>query len=171
MNHMESNPIVEKLQQEEAAAKAKAAFRYPFQIVYVYMDSENRDFPIYREVKEYCANNNLPFSTREYDHEKHSDDMFVKRLPAFHIYYKKGWQDTEYYDTNPVHKIQVLVWAYQDEERKKERLKIRRQEQWATFKENFNAVFTLDHFKRKPQLDKEASLTMKRQETESIAKN
>lgn len=168
---MESNPIVEQLQKEEAERKAKEAFRYPFQILYVYIDSENRDFPIYRHVKDYCSKNNLPFSTRQYDHEKYPDDMFIKRLPAFHIYYKKGWQDTEYYDTDPIHKIQVLVWAYQDEECKKERKRIRRQEQWNTMKENFNAVFTLDHFKRKPKLDIEASLSMKRIDDEKGTKN
>lgn len=163
---MQSNPIVEKQQQEEAEQKAKAAFRYPFKIIYLFIDAENRDFPIFHEVKDYCAKNNLTFSARQYDHEKYSDDMFVKRLPAFHIYFKNGWQDTEYYDSDPIRKIQNLVWAYQDEERAKERARIRRQERWNSFKENINGIFTWDHFKRKPHLDVEASLSMARVEIE-----
>jgi hypothetical protein len=159
---MQSNPIIEQQQRDESERRAKTAFRYPFQIVYIYLDAENRDFPIFHEVKEYCSNNNLIFTARQYEFEKYPDDMYIKRLPAVHIYYKKGWQDTQHYDTDPIHKIQVLVWAYQDEELKKERRRIRRQEQWDSLKENFNSIFTLEHFKRKPKLDIDASLSMKR---------
>ena len=156
---MNSNPIVEQQQQQEAEEKAKKAFRYPFHIVCVYLDSENNDFPIILDTRDYCNKNNLTFSARQYDFEKYGDDMFVKRLPAFHIYYKKGWQDTEHYDTDPIRKIQNLVWAYQDEMRAKERARIRRQERWDSFKENIQSVFSLDRFKKKPALILEESLS------------
>ena len=167
---MNSNPIVEQQQKEEAERRAKAAYRYPFNIVCVYMDADNNDFPIIIEVRDYCNKNNLIFTARQYDHERNADDMFVKRLPAFHMYYRKGWQDTEYYDTNPVHKIQTLVWAYQDEMRAKERARIRRQEQWESVKETVKNVFSLERFKKKPALDLNASLSHERDEKESTNK-
>jgi hypothetical protein len=156
---MNSNPIVEQQQKEEAERRAKAAYRYPFNIVCVYLDSDNNDFPIILDVRDYCNKNNLIFAARQYDHEKFGDDMFVKRLPAFHIYYKKGWQDCEYYDTDPIRKIQNLVWAYQDEMRARERARIKRQEQWDTMKETVKQVFSLERFKKKPALDLDASLS------------
>lgn len=161
---MNSNPIVEKQQQLEAEEKAKQAFRYPYHIVCVFEDSYNNDFPIILEVRDYCNKNNLTFSARQYDYEKHGDDMFIFRLPAFHIYYKKGYQETEHYDTNPVLKIQNLIWAYQDEMRAKERRRIRRQERWDSFKEGVQSTFSLERFKKKPALDPSASLSHKRDE-------
>ncbi len=164
---MLSNPIVEQLQEQRTEERRKQDFRYPFHIVCVYMDEDSNDFPIITEVKEYCARNNLTFMVRQYDIDRFDEDMFIKRLPAFHLFYKKYIQDTEYYDTNPVHKIQIAVWAYQDELRAKERARIRRQERWDTFKESIQSIFTLDHFKRKPALDPEASLSHARMTTPS----
>jgi hypothetical protein len=162
---MNSNPIVEKQQQEEQERRAKAAYRYPITIVCVYLDSDNNDFPIILETRDYCNKNNLIFTARQYDHEKNADDLGVKRLPAFHVYYKKGWQNTEYYDTNPIHKIQTVVWAYQDEMRAKERARIRRQERWDSFVEGMKSTFSLDRFKTKPALDLDASLSHERDST------
>jgi hypothetical protein len=159
---MNSNPIVEKQQQEEAERRTKAAFRYPFQIVCVYLPEDGYDFPIFHEVKKYCSENSLTFLARPYDHEKYADDMFIKRLLAFHIYYKKYIQETHYYDTDPIHKIQLVVWAYQDEEREKARARQRRQERWDSFVETVQGIFSLDRFKQKPALDLEASLSHKR---------
>ncbi len=137
-----------------------------FKIQCIYLPEDGCDFPIFHEVKNYCAKNNLIFSAREYDHERYSEDLFVKRLLAFHIYYKGYVQETHYYDTDPVHKIQLVVWAYQDVEREKARTRQKRQERWDKFKENWNNVFTLDHFKRKPALDKEASQSKARMNTD-----
>ena len=168
---MNSNPIVEKQQQDEAERRAKAAFRYPFQIICVYLPEDGYDFPIFHEVKKYCAENNLAFLARPYDHEKYEEDMYVKRLLAFHIMYKKYYQETHYYDTDPIHKIQVVVWAYQDEERAKARARQKRQEQWDSFVEGFQAVFSLDRFKKKPALDREASQSRTRFQVDEPTKN
>ena len=86
---MQSNPIVEKQKEEEAIQRAKEAYRYPYHIVCVYLDADNNDFPIILEVRDYCNKANLTFTARQYDYEKNPDDIFVHRLPAFHIYYKK----------------------------------------------------------------------------------
>jgi hypothetical protein len=156
---MQSNPIVEKQQEEEQERRLKAAYRYPFNIVCVFQDSDNNDFPIIRDVNTYCKNNNLTFLARQYDIDTYGEDMTIKRLPAFHIYYKKYIDGTEYYDSNPIYKIQTLVWAYEDEMREKERKKLHRQEQWASFVETLQSIVSLDRFKKKPALDLDASLS------------
>jgi UDP-N-acetylenolpyruvoylglucosamine reductase len=168
---MQSNPIVEKLQEEEVERRKKADYRYPYRIVCVFEDSDNNDFPIILEVRDYCNKNNLIFSAGQYDHEKYADDMFIKRLPAFHFMHKNYVQESHHYDENPVHKIQVMIWAYQDIQRAKERARIQRQERWDTFKETMGSIFTLDHFKRKPALEKGANLSHDRIKIEEEKKD
>lgn len=167
---MQSNPIVEKREAADAIARAKADYRYPFRIVCVYQDSYHNDFPIILDLRDYCNKNNLIFSARQYDSEKFEDDIPVRRLPAFHIYYKKYLDETTYYDMNPIHLIQVKVWAFQDEERAKERARQRRQERWEATKEAIKSVFSLDRFKKKAALDLDASLSHSRDEKDQRKK-
>ena len=155
---MESNPIVETLQAKEAERKANESFRYPFRVVGVYLDAANSDFPIFSEVKTYCDMLRLTYGTRPYDAEKYEEDVPVNRLPAFHVYSKGYVYETHYYDVDPGHKLQLLVWAYQDEEKRKERARMRRQARWDSFVGGLQSVFSLDRFKRKPALDLEKSL-------------
>jgi hypothetical protein len=156
---MQSNPIVESQQKEEQERRLREGFRYPFKIVCVYEDKENSDFPIIREVKDYSDQNNLTFLARQYDTEKYSDDILIKRLPAFHIYYKNYIDRTEYYNSDPIRNIQLLVWAYQDEMREKERRRIHRQEQWNSFVEGVHHVLSFEWMKKKPALIPEDSLS------------
>lgn len=167
---MESNPIVDRLREAEEEHRQKQAFRYPFKICCVYLPNDGYDFPIFHEVKQYCDKNNLTFYSREYSFGDFEEDMFVKRTLAFHIYYKGYVQETHYYDTDPVHKIQLVVWAYQDVEKEKARKRQQRQEQWDKFKDSWNSVFTLDHFKRKPALNLEASQSKTRMEVREKSK-
>ncbi len=162
---MESNPIVERQKEAEEEHRKKEAFRYPFKIVCVYLPGDGWDFPIFHEIKKYCSENHLTFSAREWDYERFPEDMFVARTLAFHIYHKNYVQETHYYDTNPLYKIQLVVWAYQDLEKEKARARQKRQEKWDKIKEGFNSVFTLDHFKRKPALDPEASQKKERMQS------
>ena len=155
---MLSNPIVERQQAEEAERRAKEAFRYPFRIVCVFLDSDNNDFPIIREMNEYCNKNNLIFVKRQYNIDKYQEDIFILRLPAFHIYHK-GYSDTTYFDTDPIRAVQLRVWEYQDKQRAKERAKQRRQEKWNAAVESVKGLFSLERFKRKPALDLDASLS------------
>ena len=161
---MNSNPIVERQREAEEEYRQKAAFRYPFKICCIYLPDDGTDFPIFYEVKRYCEQNNLTFYSREYSYGKYEEDMFVKRTLAFHIYYKSYVQETHYYDTDPVHKIQLVVWAYQDLEKEKARKRQERQERWDKFKEGWNSIFTFEHFKRKPALDLENSQSKARME-------
>lgn len=156
------NPIVEKNLKEEAEVRTRESFRYPFHIVCVFENSDNNDFPIIHEVRAYCLENHLTFAARQYDYEKYQEDITVARLPAFHILYKKCVIETHYFNTDPVHKIQIVVWAYQDEMRAKERARLRRQERWNSFVETFRETFSLDRFKKKPALDLDASLSRDR---------
>lgn len=159
---MESNPIVDRQIAAEEEYRKRLAFRYPFRIQCIYLPEDGHDFPVFHEVKKYCEENNLTFIAREYDHERYQEDIAIKRLLAFHIYYKGYVQETHYYDEDPVHKIQLVVWAYQDVEKEKAKALQRRQERWDKFKESLNNIFTLDHFKRKPALDRDASQNKKR---------
>lgn len=159
---MQSNPIAEQVQAEKAAQKAKDAYRYPFHVVCVYSDVESYDFPIVHEVNSYCAENHLTFMARCYDIDTHPEDMVINRLPAFHVSYKGNVQSTHYYDQDPVHKLNILRWAYDDEQRAKERVRLRRQQRWDAFKESVADVFRLDRFRPKPALDPTANLTRER---------
>jgi hypothetical protein len=151
---MESNPVVDAQVEAETRRRAAAAYRYPYRVVCVFLDAENSDFPIIQDVKAYCDVNNVTFFARQYNAEKYEEDVAIFRLPAFHIYHKKHVFETHYYDTNPVYKIQLVIWAYRDEERDRERARVRRQERWEAFK----ALFALERFKRRPALDLDASL-------------
>jgi hypothetical protein len=161
---MNSNPIVERQKAAEDEHRKSLTFRYPYRVCCVYLPDDGYDFPIFREMKQYCDGNNLVMYSRPYNIEKHEEDLFVKRTLAFHVYHKGYVQETHYYDENPVYKVQLLVWAYQDVEREKARARQRRQERWEKVKDGWNSIFTLDHFKRKPALDREASLTKDRME-------
>ncbi len=155
---MQSNPIVEKQEADERERREKEAFRYPFHICCVFMDSENNDFPVIIDVRDYCKKNNLTFKARQYDIDKFQEDTNIQRLPAFHIYYRKEFYETHYYNTDPIHKIQIVVWAFEDREREKEKLRQKRREQWNSMIVSLKTAFSLDHFKKKPALDLEASL-------------
>ena len=155
---MNSNPIVDQLQAAEEERRRHEEFRYPYHIVGVYLDEDSNDFPILKEVRDYCKENHLTYMMRQYDADKYQEDIEIHRLPAFHIYHKKYVYETHYYDKDPVYKIQLVIWAYQDREREKERARQRRQEQWDTFMESVQSVFSLERFKKKPALDLEASL-------------
>jgi len=156
---MESNPIVERQQQAEAEHRARESFRYPFRVVCIYHSSEDSDFPVVRDVRDYCMKNSLIFLSRQYDIDKYDEDMEIRRLPAFHVYYKGYVQERQYYDTDPIHKIQLLVWAFQDVERARERAKLRRREKWSNLAENIRSIFSLERFKKKPALDLDQSLS------------
>jgi hypothetical protein len=162
---MESNPMVERQKAAEEEHRKEKAFRYPYRICCVYIPDDGCDFPIFHDVKRFCEENALTFYSRPYDIDKYKqEDMVIKRLLAFHVYLKGYVQDTYYYDEDPVHKIQLIVWAYQDVEREKARARQRRQERWDTLKETLGSIFTLDHFKQKPALDREASQSKARLE-------
>jgi hypothetical protein len=120
----------------------------------VFHPEEGYDFPIVRDVRAHCDKTAIPFVVRGYAPSEREEDMPLQRLPAFHILFKGSIHETRYFDTDPIHTLQRLVWAYEDELKAKERARLRRLAQWEAFKD----VFSLDRFKRKPALDRDASL-------------
>lgn len=129
--------------------------RYPFQMMCVFHPEDGYDFPIVADVKRHCEETNIPFVVRGYAPYEREEDMALQRLPAFHVLYKGYIQETRYFDTGPIPTLQRLVWAYEDEQKAKERARLRRLERW----ESFKSVFSLERFKRKPALDRSASLS------------
>ena len=164
---MNSNPIVERLREAEEEFRRQETFRYPFHIVCVYEDEDSNDFPIILEVRDYCGKNNLTFMARQYNYDKYQDDLGIKRLPAFHIFHKKWIYETHHYDENPIHKIQLVVWAYQDQEKEKARKKQRRKENWDSAVSSVQDFFSLEWMKNKPSLNPEESLSHTRIESEN----
>jgi hypothetical protein len=64
-------------------------------------------------IRDYSHKMNIMFETRAYDSKKHSvDRCFVKNLPAFHIYIKKGYVETFYLDTHSIEVIDKTIKAY-----------------------------------------------------------
>lgn len=148
---MQSNPIIEKQEKLEAEQRARERFRYPYRVVCVYLDTYNSDFPIIHEVRDHCNQNSMIFTARAFDSDRYTEDEYVKRLPAFHVYYNGGIYETLYFDIDPVHKLKLIIWAYEDELLAKEKARIRRQERWEAFKSMFS-------FKKKTVLDLDMSL-------------
>lgn len=155
---MESNPIVEQRQREEAERRAKEDFRYPFRVVCVFEDADAKDFPIIHEMRDFCAKNNVIFVLRQYDIDRHSEDMVISRLPAFHVVSRGYVEETHYHDLNPVYKVLCRIWEHQDKEKAREQARRRRQENWNTFVAGVQSLLSLERFKRKPALNPEACL-------------
>jgi hypothetical protein len=127
---MQTNPILE--------ARA-ARENYPYRVVCVFLDAENNDFPIINEVMCYCCTNNLTFVAREYNPDKHPEDSSIERLPAFHIYQKSYVVETHYYDLDPVYKIQLMMWEFEDSERER----LARKERWNS---RIKSLFSFERF-------------------------
>lgn len=158
---MQSNPMVDILREKELERRAREAFRYPYRVVCVYLDRENADFPVITDTRAYCNKHNVVFTARQYDSEKYKDDIFINRLPAFHFYHKKGHIGIHHYDQNPVFKLQCEIWDYIDKQLAIERRKQKRQEKWDALIGSLKSTFD---FKRKSNLDIEASLRARKTE-------
>ena len=151
---MQSNPVLDEQERLRAEQRAKERFRYPYRVTCVCLDENHCDFPIIHDVRAHCNENSITFSARLFNSDRFEEDREIRRLPAFIVYYKMEVHEILYYDLDPVHKLKVIVWAYEDELVAKEKMRIRRQEQW----ESVKSFFSLERFKRKPKLDLAMSL-------------
>lgn len=157
-----SNPIIDTINKAEEELRAKEAFRYPFRVSCIYLDENHKDFDVIKEVRDYCYENNINFSAREYCVDKYEEDREIYRLPAFHMYNTKKYVDyTYYFDTNPIYQIQKYVWNYQDEIKRKERAEKKRKERYNKTISLLKNVFSKEMFKKKPNLNIDASLSKK----------
>ena len=136
---MDSNPILEKQKenQKEEEERKKKELKYPIRVTCIFLNYENNNFPIIREVQEYCNKCNIAFSARQYNSDKYEEDILIKRLPAFHLVYKGEVDETTYFDTNPVHRLQRLMWEYEDEEK----ARLKRQQKWDRMVSTIKGMF------------------------------
>jgi hypothetical protein len=52
-------------------------------------------------IRQFCDDNHILLTAREYDPDHWEEDAFsIKNLPAFHVYYRDGWDDTFYPESN-----------------------------------------------------------------------
>jgi len=161
-----SNPIIDNINKAEDELRAKESFRYPFRVTCVYLDEDHKDFDIIKEVRDYCYENNINFSAREYCVSKFEEDREIYRLPAFHMYNKlKFCDDIYYFDTNPIYQIQKYTWNYQDELKKKERAAKKRKERYNNTLKLLKDVFSAEFYKKKPNLNIDTSLSKKSSST------
>jgi hypothetical protein len=84
---------------------------------------ENREV---ERIRGYCVNNNLGFRAREYNIDRYYEDIFVKRFPTFHIYYKGTFSESCDFTDEPLFKIKERIEEWENEEKEK----ARRKEQW-----------------------------------------
>lgn len=74
-------------------------FRYGLRICYVYGAQKRHE--ILPAVRKFCDDQYLIMTAREYDPDHYSEDAeVITNLPAFHVYYENGWDDTFYPEDN-----------------------------------------------------------------------
>lgn len=135
---MNTNPVIE-LHEQRKIALARKKIQYPIKIYCIVDDlsDASRDTLI-RQIKEHALKSKVIFTTRVYDSTKYSNDRdIITRLPAFHVYIKKGYNRTFYANTRPLDHINECVDLYL----KNEDEKIQRRAQWIAFYERCKNFF------------------------------
>ena len=68
---------------------------------------------ILHEIRDHCIKKSVLFTTRIYDSNKYSCDRdFIERLPALHVYIKRGYIKTYYPNTRPLQHVDEAVEMY-----------------------------------------------------------
>lgn len=89
-------------------------FRYGLRICYVYGDQKRHE--LLPAIRKFCDDNYLILTAREYDPEHRSEDsQVITNLPAFHVYYEDGWDDTFYPGDNYIGIIKKHIRKAQEE--------------------------------------------------------
>jgi hypothetical protein len=87
------------------------------QIEYIFLEDLDMNDPNLRKIQEYCEMRNIPFKTRLFDSTEYEEDgLFITKLPAIHIYYKKQYYDTYFTDGRPIREIQLVYSKFELEE-------------------------------------------------------
>jgi len=135
---MNTNPVID-LHEQRKLALAKRKIQYPIKIYCIVDDlsDASRDTLI-RKIKEHALQSKVIFTTRLYDSTKYSNDRdVITRLPAFHVYIKKGYNRTFYANTRPLDHINECVALYL----KSEEERAERRERWIQFYERCKSFF------------------------------
>ncbi len=130
---MNSNPI-------HSAPVAKSYL--PFIICCVIGSEEDeKEIEELFQIKKFCEDNNVKFTSREFDAEKFEEDcLYIKTLPSFHIYDKKRTtQGIFTLADEPLEKIKAQITKYKliEEEEK------RKQEVWNQRFESVKGLFSV----------------------------
>ena len=114
------NPIVQRQQQIEEERRAREDFRFPVRIHYVYSPHErqNPDDVDVILIRDFCKKNNIYFLARTYDMDKYEEDCnYIRRLPAFQVYYDYSWDSTCYYPLSAIAIAKKLIVEYEQKQR------------------------------------------------------
>lgn len=146
------NPYIVERERIEQEQREIDAFRHEFSVSCIVETSENiESTATFRIVRQFCLQNKVPFSTREYDANRFEEDCDnIIRLPAYHIYAYRGtsYIKTVYPNQNVIQKIQneIDAWHLREAEKK------RRKEVWNKRVSNLIAFFENLSLKKKPAL-------------------
>lgn len=146
MNSKNPLQLIEEAKEAAHLEVAKGIHHLPIHVCCVLDDYSDFNSPVLHMVRDHCRTLNVLFTTRLYDSDKYScDRYYIERLPAFHIYMKKGYVKTYYTNTRPLQNIHDVINIY----RKKEEEKNRKKNIW---RKRFLAL--LNWFKRKTRMEK-----------------
>lgn len=105
-------------------------FRYGLRVCYVYGAQKKHE--ILPMVRKFCDDQYLIMTARQYDPDHYSEDASViTSLPAFHVYYEDGWDDTFYPEDNYIGIMRKHLKQAREEHMKKQSLS-----RWKRFLKN-----------------------------------
>jgi len=109
------NPVYTKRNQEQSTG---------LRVTFIVKDIDKLLPVNYNEVKNFCSNNGIIFTVREYNTRKYQEDCEnILRLPAFHIYRHNECQATFYSDDATVQiKNEYILW-----QKKQEAIRLKRE--------------------------------------------
>ena len=117
-------------------------FRYGLRVCYIYGSQKKHE--VLPAVRKFCQDEYLILTAREYDPEHYTEDaQVITALPAFHVYYEDGWDDTFYPQDNYVRILRKHVNQAREEYARKQTLT-----RWQRFVKN---VMPSRRRERRPQ--------------------
>ena len=135
----------------------------PIRVAYVHAIGADTKDPFVPQMREFCQEHNVRFTTREYAPRKYSEDRdYVERLPALQMEEGKYHHKTFYPDTRPFQHVEEAVMRYQKRQLNKESSKT------STWKKLQETVAGMFHRKtRMEQVEEEKRIAQeKRKSTE-----
>lgn len=117
---MEISPVLLRQQEIDEERRRRESYRFPVRIHYVYHKLERQDpnDPNVVLVRDFCAKNSIYFLAREYDMDKREEDcLYIRRLPAFQVYYDHAWDSTCYYPLSAISIAKKLIVEYEQKQR------------------------------------------------------
>ena len=109
-----NNPIyAATIIKEKERLEAAKGSHIPVHITCVLDEYSDFNHAILHEIRDHCIKKSVLFTTRIYDSDKYSCDRdFIERLPALHVYIKRGYIKTYYPNTRPLQHVDEAVETY-----------------------------------------------------------